>query len=174
MPPTMVERPCSAPRSSPWLKRELAASDAIFKFLASGGEWQSRGREDSWRSFLRERDELFRFIDERRITGVVLLSGDRHVTAAYQVRGRFVEVTSGPFGAENHEPPYNPDEMFMLHDRGNFFVVLEVDTTAFEPALVLEVYRVGRGLVRRRELSWQEINGEVSIPTCDLLPDCRK
>ena len=96
-----------------WLKRELAASDATFKFLASGGEWQSRGREDSWRSFLRERDELFRFIDEQRITGVVLLSGDRHVTAAYQVLGRFVEVTSGPFGAENHEPPYNPDEMFM-------------------------------------------------------------
>jgi alkaline phosphatase D len=156
-----------------WLKRELAASDATFKFLANGGEWQSRGRNDSWRSFLRERNELFRFIEEHRITGVVLLSGDRHVTAAYQVLGRFVEVTSGPFGAENHEPPYNPDEMFMLHDDGNFFVVFEVDTTAAEPALTLEVYQVGRGLVRKRALSWQEINGDASIPTCDLLPDCR-
>jgi alkaline phosphatase D len=157
-----------------WLKRELAASDATFKFLASGGEWQSRGREDSWRSFLRERNELFRFIEEHRITGVVLLSGDRHVTAAYQVLGRFVEVTSGPFGAENHEPPYNPDEMFMLHDDGNFFVVFEVDTTAAEPALGLEIHRVGQGLVRKRALSWQEINGDVSIRTCDLLPDCRR
>jgi alkaline phosphatase D len=157
-----------------WLKRELAASEATFKFVASGGEWQSRGREDSWRSFLRERDELFRFIEEHRITGVVLLAGDRHVTAAYQVLGRFIEVTSGPFGAENHEPPYNPDEMFMLHDQGNFFVVLEVDTTAVDPALTLEVHQVGRGLVRKRAFSWPEINGEASIRTCDLLPDCRR
>lgn len=157
-----------------WLKRELAASKATFKFLASGGEWQSRGREDSWRSFLRERDELLRFIEEHRITGVVLLSGDRHVTAAYQVNRRFIEVTSGPFGAENHEPPYNPDEMFMLHDDGNFFVVFEVDTTASEHALTLEVHQVGRGLVRQRALSWQDINGEAAIRTCDLLPDCRR
>lgn len=156
-----------------WLKRELAASEATFKFLASGSEWQSRGREDSWRSFLRERNELFRFIEDHGITGVVLLSGDRHVTAGYQVLGRFVEVTSGPFGAENHEPPYNPDEMFLLHDDGNFFVVFEVDTTASAPALTLEVHQVGRGLVRKRALSWQEINREASIRTCDLLPNCR-
>ncbi|MGH6921456.1 MAG: alkaline phosphatase D family protein, partial [Geminicoccaceae bacterium] len=50
------------PAQLAWLKRELAGSDATFKFLASGGEWESRGREDSWRSFLRERNELFRFI----------------------------------------------------------------------------------------------------------------
>jgi alkaline phosphatase D len=161
------------PAQLAWLKRELAVSDATFKFLASGGEWQSGGRDDSWRSFLHERNELFHFIEEHRITGVVLLSGGRHVTAAYQVLGRFVEVTSGPFGAENHEPPYNPDEMFMLHDDGNFFVVFEADTTASEPTLTLEVHQVGRGLVRKRALLWQEINGEASIRTCDLLPDCR-
>ncbi|HSA82539.1 MAG TPA: alkaline phosphatase D family protein [Geminicoccaceae bacterium] len=157
-----------------WLKRELAASTATFKFLASGGEWQSRGRVDSWRSFRRERDELFRFIRDHRITGVVLLSGDRHVTAGYQVLGRFLEITSGPFGAGNHEPPYNPDEMFLLHDQGDFFVVLEVDTTGTAPSLTLEVHEVGRGLVRRRPFSWQEINGEVAVPTCDLLPECRE
>jgi alkaline phosphatase D len=156
-----------------WLKRELAASTATFKFLASGGEWQSRGKVDSWRSFRRERDELFRFIQDHRITGVVLLSGDRHVTAGYQVLGRFLEITSGPFGAENHEPPYNPDEMFLLHDQGNFFVVFEVDTTGGEPSLTVEVHEVGRGLVRRRPFSWQEINGELAVPTCDLMPECR-
>ena len=64
--------------------------------------------------------------------------------------------------------------MFMLHDDGKFFVVFEVDTTAAEPALTLEVHQVGRGLVRKRALSWQEINGDALIRTCDLLPDCRK
>ena len=102
---------------------------------------------------------------------MVLLSGDRHVTAAYQVLGRFIEVTSGPFGAENnHGSPYNPDEMFMLHDHGNFFVVLEVDTTAVDPALTLEVHQVGRGLVRKRAFSWPEINGEASISDLRSVP----
>jgi hypothetical protein len=67
--------------------------------------------------FMRERDELFQFVQDRRIDGV-LLSGDRHGTAGYQVQGRLVEITSSPFAAENHEPPYNPAEMFMLHDEG--------------------------------------------------------
>ena len=97
-----------------WLKRGLLASQATFKFLVSGGQWESRGRSDSWASFIRERNELFQFIRDRRIGGVVLLSGDRHVTAGYQVQGRFIEITSSPFAEENHEPPYNPAEMFML------------------------------------------------------------
>jgi alkaline phosphatase D len=100
------------------LKQGLVASQATFKFLVSGSQWESRGRSDSWASFVRERNELFQFIEDRRVGGVVLLSGDRHVTAGYQVQGRFIEFTSSPFAAENHEPPYNPDEMFMLHDKG--------------------------------------------------------
>jgi hypothetical protein len=63
--------------------------------------------------------------------------------------------------------------MFLLHDQGNFFVVFEVDTTGGEPSLTVEVHEVGRGLVRRRPFSWQEINGELAVPTCDLMPECR-
>jgi alkaline phosphatase D len=157
-----------------WLKQGLVASRATFKFLVSGGQWESRGRSDSWASFMRERNELFQFIRDSRIDGVVLLSGDRHVTAAYQVQGRFVEITSSPFAAENHEPPYNPDEMFMLHDNGHFFVVLSVDTATAQPSLTFEVHQVGIGIVRQRSFSWDEINGRVRIPTCALLIDCRK
>jgi alkaline phosphatase D len=157
-----------------WLKQGLVASRATFKFLVSGGQWESRGRSDSWASFMRERNELFQFIRDRRIDGVVLLSGDRHVTAAYQVQGRFIEITSSPFAAENHEPPYNPAEMFMLHDEGHFFVVFDVNTITAEPNLTIEVHQVGTGIVRRRTFGWDEINGRVPIPTCVLLPDCRK
>src|SRR5438034_955060 len=79
-----------------WLKRGLLASTAPVKVLAVGGEWQSHGIANSWTSFKRERDELFKFIEDHGITGVLLLSGDRHFTAAYQVLGKFIEVTSGP------------------------------------------------------------------------------
>jgi alkaline phosphatase D len=123
---------------------------------------------------MRERNELFQFIQDGRIDGVVLLSGDRHVTAGYQVQGRFIEITSSPFAAENHEPPYNPAEMFMLHDQGHFFVVFGVDTARVEPTLTVKVHQVGAGIVRQRSFSWDEINGRVRIPTCALLIDCRK
>ena len=63
--------------------------------------------------------------------------------------------------------------MFMLHDQGNFFVVLDMDTRSEPPRLVVEVHRVGKGMVRRRPLKWEEINGKVRIPTCELFIDCR-
>lgn len=156
-----------------WLKRELAASRATFKFLVSGSQWTRSGKIDSWRSFMRERNELFQFIRDNRIAGVVLLSGDRHITAGFQVQERFVEITSSPFASENHDPPYPPEEMFMLHDKGNFFIVLEVNTIVSPPRLVVEVHQVGTGIVRRRPLSWEEIHGRVRIPTCELFTDCR-
>ncbi len=70
-----------------WLKRELAESDATLKFLVSGGQWTNSGKSDSWQSFTRERNGLFNFIRDNGIEGVVLLSGDRHVTAGYQIQG---------------------------------------------------------------------------------------
>ncbi len=156
-----------------WLKQGLAESRATFKFLASGSQWNSKEKSDSWRSFMRERNELFQFIIDKRIEGVVLLSGDRHLTAGYLIQDRFVEISSCPFASENHGLLYNPGEMFMLHDKGNFFVVIEVDPTAAQPNLIFEVHQIGKGIVRRRQLSWQEINGEALIPTCELISECR-
>jgi alkaline phosphatase D len=75
-------------KQTAWLKRELLASKAKIKVLASGGEWQTQSQPASWANFLRERDDLFKFIEDNQITGVLLLSGDRHFTAAYQVAGK--------------------------------------------------------------------------------------
>lgn len=64
-----------------WLKEELAASDAVFKILISGSGWtKAKGMGgDSWSSFIAERNDLFDYIRDREISGVVLLSGDTHV-----------------------------------------------------------------------------------------------
>jgi len=64
-----------------WLKQRLLASRAPFKILACGSGWSmADGPEgDTWAAFRTERDELFDFIRDRRIEGVVCLSGDSHV-----------------------------------------------------------------------------------------------
>lgn len=82
---TDVDRPGKTllgARQKAWLKRELLASRAPFKVLAIGGGWSCAENEkggDSWGVYLTERDELFDFIRDNRIEGVVCISGDSHM-----------------------------------------------------------------------------------------------
>jgi alkaline phosphatase D len=64
-----------------WLKQGLKDSRAMFKIVACGSGWSgAKGPGgDSWAAFLHERKNLFDFIRDEKIEGVVLLSGDTHV-----------------------------------------------------------------------------------------------
>jgi alkaline phosphatase D len=65
-----------------WLKEELLKSRAPFKVLASGGGWSSaeaRDGGDSWGVYLHERNEIFDFIRDNKISGVMCISGDSHM-----------------------------------------------------------------------------------------------
>ena len=159
-------------RQLAWLKRGLLASKAAVKLLASGSEWQSNGHADSWTSFARERKEVFDFIAANRVEGVVLLSGDRHFSAGYQVRDQLVEVTSGPMGSINYPSPNLP-EMFFNFGEGKMYCVFEVDTGGGDgraPALTVEVFRAGEGSVYKRALTWDEVNGRAKIPRLPPTP----
>ena len=146
-----------------WLKRELLSSRAPIKFLASGSEWQTDGHADSWKSFLGERQEIFDFIREQKITGVILLSGDRHFTGGYHIQKRFVEITAGPLGTKNFPTPNLP-EMFLNQSEGRLYCIFDVDTAVSPPRVALEVYRAGDGLVETRAFTWEEIEGITPIP----------
>jgi alkaline phosphatase D len=148
-----------------WLKRELLASRAPIKLLISGGEWQSNGTDDSWTSFQAERDDIFRFIEENHIVGVLLLSGDRHFTGAYQVKGKWIEVTVGPIGSSNATTKNLPEMFLNFSDmKAKFYCIYDLDTTPSPPRVVLEVYRVGEGLAQRRTFRWDEVLGVTKIP----------
>ena len=151
------------PRQLAWLKRELLASKAKVKFVAGGSEFQTNGHEDSWTSFARERRELWDFIRDNGIEGVILLSGDRHFTAGYQIENRLIEVTSGPLGSQAARSPNLP-EMFCNFPEGKMYCVFDVNTEGPEPTMSLEVYRAGAGQIYRRELTWDEVNGRAEIP----------
>jgi len=65
-----------------WLKRALKASTTPFKVLAIGTGWSSAENEpggDSWGVYMTERNEIFDFIRDEQITGVVCISGDSHM-----------------------------------------------------------------------------------------------
>lgn len=69
------------PVQKAWLKAELLKSRAPFKVLVSGGGWSSaeKGDGDSWAVYQNERNEIFDFIRDRRIDGVLCISGDSHM-----------------------------------------------------------------------------------------------
>jgi len=151
-----------------WFKRELLASRAPIKVLAAGGEWQTFGTEDSWTPFAEERDEVFRFIEDSKISGVLLLSGDRHFTGAYQVRGKWLEVTSGPIGSGPAGVKKSAEAFLDLSaTKGHFYSIYDLDTIASPPKVTLEIYRAGDGLVERRAFTWDEVTGVTKIK---LLP----
>jgi alkaline phosphatase D len=150
-------------KQTEWLKRELLASKAKIKVLASGGEWQTHSQPASWASFLRERNELFKFIEDNSIIGILLVSGDRHFTAAYQVAGKFIEVTSGPLGSSNGDPKPTPEMFWNGCKTGKFYCIYDVDTSRPQPEVTLEIYRASEGRVLRRSFSWDEVLGKTQI-----------
>ena len=154
-----------------WLKRELLTSTARVKVIASGSEFQSNGTVDSWASFKRERDELLDFLQHAEISGVLLISGDRHFTGAYQVRGKWIEVTAGPLGSGNANAKVG-DEMFLNYSptKSKFYCVYDIDTRVRPPAVTLEVYRVAEGLAQRRVFTWDEVLGKRKIKTLAPAP----
>ncbi len=158
-----------------WLKRELLASKAVVKVLGSGGEWQAYGTDDSWRSFKQERDDIFKFIEDNGIKGVLLISGDRHFTGAYQVEKKWIEVTVGPIGSAVATAKNSPEMFLNLSaTKGHFYCIYDLDTTASPPKVTLEVYRVGDGLVERRRFTWDEVLGSTKIKTLPPLPKDEK
>ena len=151
-------------RQLAWLKRELSASRATVKVLASGGEWQAYGTDDSWRSFKHERRDLLDFLEKNSITGVLLISGDRHYTGAYHVEGKWIEVTSGPIGSASIVAKNAPESFLNFSaTKGHFYCIYDLDTALTPPRVTLEVYRVGDGLVERRPFSWDEVRGVTRI-----------
>jgi alkaline phosphatase D len=153
-----------------WLKRELLASKAPVKILASGSEWETHGSDDSWSLYRQERDPFFQWIDEQKIEGVILLSGDRHFSSGYHVLGRFLELSGGPFGSKNAKLRPNP-ERFTGYDTGRLWGVLDIDTTTPEPAIAFEFWQAGGGCLERRALTWAELHGRAKV---ELSPSLQK
>ncbi len=66
-----------------WLRQQLKASTAPFKVLACGMIWNGAvrpGKLDHWGTYPHERQALFEFIGDEKISGVILVGGDVHRT----------------------------------------------------------------------------------------------
>ncbi|MBM82047.1 MAG: hypothetical protein CMJ78_15860 [Planctomycetaceae bacterium] len=127
-----------------WLLAGLKSSTAPFKLLATGMIWDDKknSEKDDWGTYAHEREALFDFIGKNRISGVVLIGGDIHVSRhlKYPMKERM--------GYDLHQFIISP-----LHDRvipslnvphpalewgkplKNMFLTITADTTGDQPTL---------------------------------------
>ncbi|MFD0894637.1 alkaline phosphatase family protein [Luteolibacter ambystomatis] len=77
-----AQRTCIGKTQWEWLKRTLKASTAPFKILCTGMVWYPKGgkEKDHWETYSSEREAIYSFIKDEKISGVVLVSGDIHVS----------------------------------------------------------------------------------------------
>ena len=71
-----------------WLKETLKNSNAPFKVISSGTMWSDyvTKAKDSWGSWdIEAREEIFNLIETENITGVLLISGDRHGARGFTI-----------------------------------------------------------------------------------------
>lgn len=62
-----------------WLKSELLASTAAWKFIISSVPFNRTSKPtDAWAAFPTERSEIVKFINDNEIEGVIIVSGDMH------------------------------------------------------------------------------------------------
>lgn len=88
--PPIREPDMLGPAQEAWLCDRLAASSATFKVIVSPVPWDFRSKTgigglDTWAGFPQQRERIFRFLSERGIEGVLLISADRHRSDAWRI-----------------------------------------------------------------------------------------
>lgn len=155
--PTML-----GPVQMQWLKETLPRLTGTFKVLCSSVPFDYRTKGDSldtWNGYKSERDEIFSFLDEHNIEGVVLVSADRHRSDAWKMErpGSYPLYEFNSSRLTNQHVHETMDEAIFSYNAKQSFGLVEFDTTAADPTVKYTVInidgeRVHELTVRRGEL----------------------
>jgi len=137
-----------------WLKEKLKASNATFKVVASSVPWAKNtkpGSDDTWDGFPREREEIFTFLDENKIEGVLLISADRHRSDAWKIERAegyplYDFMSSRLTNIHTHE--IMPESLFG-YNKTCSFGVLEFDTKASDPQVQYRIFNIENEEIHR-------------------------
>ncbi|MDE2921366.1 MAG: alkaline phosphatase D family protein [Acidobacteriota bacterium] len=150
--PFVEERTMLGPVQKDWLLDGLRGSEATFKVIASPVAWADGakpGSRDTWSGFPEEREEILRFVEENDVTGVVLLSSDRHRSEAWAIEREsgyaFHDLLSGQL-TNIHTHPVEPGALFSYNLKDSFGL-LTFETAGEEPRVTYEIYSIDDELI---------------------------
>jgi len=109
-----------------WLRRQLLDCKGPFIIISCGTMWTDHiaDGKDSWGKYDPQgREQLFRFIEENQIPGVLLLSGDRHGACGFRIPRpsghRFYEFEAASLGGRGGaagKASGHPDALYAFKD----------------------------------------------------------
>lgn len=150
-----------------WLKETLKNSRGTFKVLASPVPWAPGvkggppGGLDTWDGFTGERDAIYDFVHEQSLSGVVLLSGDRHRSDARRITRAngydlYDLLSAGLTNYHTHPVVSTPGLLFGYNEK-NSFALLHFDTQAEDPTLTYEIVNIDNESIWSLDLTLSQL-----------------
>jgi len=104
-----------------WLEEQLTKSTSPYILISGGTMWSDyiTDGKDSWGTWDTEgREQIFKWIDEKKDSKVILLSGDRHGARGFAMPrpdgGKIHEFEVGTLGGVPGPPPFGKDQSAQL------------------------------------------------------------
>jgi alkaline phosphatase D len=135
----------------------------MFKVIASPVPWSlaTKGEaRDTWNGFKEERQEIFDFLAENKINGVILISADRHRSDAWRIDRSnsypLYEFESSRL-TNKHFHELMPDALFGYNEKQSFGL-LTFDTTPSDPTVTYQIISNDNELIHTLTLKRSEIS----------------
>ncbi|MEQ6120634.1 alkaline phosphatase D family protein [Reichenbachiella sp. MALMAid0571] len=148
-----------------WLLEKLKSSTATFKIIASSVPWAigtKPGSDDTWDGFPNEREEIFSFIEENQIDGVVLISADRHRSDAWKMQrpnGYVLYDFMSSRLTNVHTHDIMPNSLFGYNKKCSFGM-LEFDTTLEDPSMTYTIKNIDNEEIHKMTVYKSELDFE--------------
>ncbi|WP_430932156.1 alkaline phosphatase D family protein [Saccharicrinis sp. 156] len=150
-----------------WLKEKLLASKGTFKVIVSSVPWAygakagMAGRFDTWRGYKKERKEIFDFLAENKIEGVVLLSADRHRSDLWKIEREngyplYEMESSKLINTHTHDCMDDPERILCYREKCSFGKLI-FNTTSSDPTLRYEIWSIDNEKVEAYTIKLSEL-----------------
>jgi len=151
------------PVQKAWLLEQVKKSKATFKVLASPVPWDfhTKGKSrDTWNGFRDEREEIFGFLEENKIDGVILISADRHRSDARRIdraNGYPLYEFESSRLTNQHKHRLVPRAIFAYNEKQSFGL-LSFDTTIPDPTVTYQIISIDNEVIHSLTLKKSNIS----------------
>jgi alkaline phosphatase D len=135
------------PVQKAWLREALTACRGKFKVICSSVPWDFRTKgdsQDTWNGFRNEREEIFSWIEQKKLEGVFLMSADRHRSDAWRIerpKGYDLYEFNSSRLTNQHVHKTMPEALFSYNAKQSFGLVT-FDTTAADSTVTYDVVTI--------------------------------
>lgn len=140
--PTML-----GPAQRKWLLEKIKASQGKMLVLCSPVPWVYKAKGDSkdtWNGFKEERTQIFDFLTENKVEGVLLMSADRHRSDLWKIE-RPNDYTLYEFNSSrltNQHVHKEMDAAVFSYNKKQSFGTIDIDTTLDDPKITYRIVSI--------------------------------